>query len=147
VRVAAGEKKTITLEVKVPPKAEPPPALLPIAPRVEPREAPSARRVAMYTAAGVGAGGLLVGAIFGGIAIRQASIIHRECSGAVCTRTGKEAADAIARTGAASTVGFGVGLAGAGAALALRLTEPAKRTGSSVRMTAAGPGLAIEGTW
>jgi len=146
VSLSPGERKAVMLEVSAPPPIAPRLAVqtpvVPAAPRAAP-EATSGRRVATYAAAGVGAGGLLVGAIFGAIAIGQASVIRRECSGEACTRAGKDAADAIARTGAASSIGFGVGVAGAAAAVLLRLTEPAKRPGPGVRVGV----LGVEGAW
>ena len=67
-----------------------------------------------FIVGGVGVAGLIVGGIFGGLALAKKGVVDDNCSGLSCTDEGKEAADTGDTFGNVSTVGFVVG----GAALA-----------------------------
>ncbi|WP_437807375.1 hypothetical protein [Sorangium sp. So ce1078] len=143
VLVEKGENKTVALEVTAPP---PPPRQPPPPPPSEsadgaaggtgsgaagaPPAAPAhgagdgGRRVAVYLAGGLGLTGLVVGGVTGALAMERKGVVDRNCAGAACNREGKTAADAMKALGLASTIAFGVGIAGAGAATVLLLTEP-----------------------
>jgi hypothetical protein len=72
----------------------------------------------------VGAAGLAVGGVTGGLAIAGKSTIDAHCTGTVCDVDGKDAADRAKRLGWASTVGFGVGAASIAAGAVLWLVGP-----------------------
>lgn len=189
ITLKPGEKRTITLEVAPPgsagaatqgppdPDAEldvdappgPQPSVPPAAPQAPPAgeastegpdQGPGARRIAMYAAGGLGVAGLILGGVAGGLALAKAGETEG-CVDFVCPGN-QDAADAgnAARTlGWVSTVGFGVGVAGIGAAVVLLLTEPAGepaqdaarvRAGVRAGVLAAGQDgavLGIKGAW
>lgn len=60
---------------------------------------------------GVGAAGLVVGGVTGGLALAGKSTVAAHCVGTRCDVEGKQAADRAKALGWASTVGFGVGIA------------------------------------
>ncbi|XXX80966.1 hypothetical protein WMF30_19610 [Sorangium sp. So ce134] len=117
IELAQGEKKRIELQVNGP-------------------SAPSAggasgRRTAMYVAGGVGVAGLVLGGITGALTLGRKSVVEKHCGSGIgssdetaCDEIGMDAADSASATGLVSTIGFGVGLAGLGAAAVLYLTEP-----------------------
>lgn len=142
-----GEEKTVTLEVTAPPLPPPsPPASgnsaaagvaspvqisTPPAPTTR-DEGASGRRLAIYLAGGLGLAGFAVGGVTGALAMERKGVVDRNCAGTACNHEGKTAADTMKALGLASTIGFGVGLAGAGAAAVLILTEPrAQNPGAS----------------
>lgn len=143
VRIGKGEKKTLTLEVKGAPapavQPAPAPALAPTpqAPAPGPAqgaptpdEGPSGRRVAAYVAGGIGLAGIIAGGVTGGLAIERKGVVDANCEDTRCNPEGKDAADTLKRFGLVSTIGFGVGLAGLGAATVLLLTEPSPAAGA-----------------
>lgn len=77
-------------------------------------ESASARRLRRlrYAALGIGAAGIVTGAVTGGLAIRQRNSVREHCDDHLCDGTGKEAADRGGRMIHASTVGWAVGAAG-----------------------------------
>ncbi|XXX73122.1 tetratricopeptide repeat protein [Sorangium sp. So ce134] len=150
VLVEKGEKRTVALDVTAPPP-QPPPPPPPQQQRPESASAAGAtgaggvgappdatargpgdggRRVAVYLAGGLGLAGLAVGGVTGALAMERKGVVDRNCAGLACNHEGKTAADAMKALGLASTIAFGVGIAGAGAAAVLLLTEP-KATGAS----------------
>jgi hypothetical protein len=72
----------------------------------------------------VGAGGLVVGGVTGGLAIAGRSTIDAHCTGTICDVSGKQAADRAKRLGWASTIGFGAGAASIAAGAVLWLIGP-----------------------
>ncbi|WP_437670114.1 tetratricopeptide repeat protein [Sorangium sp. So ce131] len=176
VRVDKREKKTVTLEVMPPlPRQRPPEVPPPEKPAVEEKRgaggaaamAPPAakapdtgaggRRAAVYVAGGLGLVGLAVGGVTGALAIQKKGVVDERCAGTACDADGMAAADAMKSLGLASTIGFAVGIAGAGAAAVLLLTEPEPAsTGASGGAWVAagvapfGPGgaaLEVRGAW
>jgi hypothetical protein len=87
-----------------------------------PAEAPS--HTGAYVAGGIGIAGVVVGSIFGILAIGNKSTLKDECtSDKVCTHGSQSDIDAFSRNGAISTIGFAVGIVGLGTAAALFLTS------------------------
>ncbi|MGK3992033.1 hypothetical protein [Sorangium sp. So ce1024] len=164
ITIAEGETKTLTLEIKeappidapattpVPaptppaPAPQPPPPPPPAPP--EPAPPPAGRRTAMYVAGGVGAAGVVVGGLMGALVLGKKSIVDQHCGSAIgasdekaCDATGIDAANSGNTMALVSTIGFGVGLAGLGAAAVLYLTEPetaGPATGAAPRWVSAG---------
>jgi hypothetical protein len=129
ISLAPGESREIVLHIELPPpppgassSAAVPTQTSPPPPPPPPPSSPS--RTPAYVALGVGATGIVVGAIAGVLALQRKSIVDQECSGNRCSSAGKDAADSGKTFGTVSTVGFGVGLAGLGAGLILWLTSP-----------------------
>ena len=95
---------------------------------------------------GVGAVGLIVGGVAGGLAIVDKRTIDAHCAGTVCDRDGKSAADGAKTMGWVSTAGFAVGAAavGAGAILWLagtRHPDIVRAVTGPIVWTATGSGL------
>ncbi|XXT15818.1 hypothetical protein WME94_36785 [Sorangium sp. So ce429] len=118
-RLGKGEKKHVALALAVPP---PPPARAHRAPA--PDTGAGGRRVAVYLAGGLGLVGLAVGGVSGALAMGRKGVVDKNCAGTACNHEGKTAADAMKALGLASTIAFGVGIAGVGGAAVLLLTEP-----------------------
>lgn len=170
VLVDRGESKTVVLEVTAPPPQPPPPPASAAgtggtgsgavsAPPAATTHGAGAggRRVAVYLAGGLGLTGLVVGGVTGALAMERKGVVDRNCAGTACNHEGKTAADAMKALGLASTIAFGVGIAGAGAAAVLLLTEPkATNAGASggawvaagvVPVGSGGAALDVRGAW
>ncbi|WP_437998657.1 hypothetical protein WMF26_00295 [Sorangium sp. So ce185] len=138
ITIAEGESKALVLDIK---KGAPPPTSG--AP-----EAPAGRRTAAYVAGGVGVAGLALGGIVGALVLGKKGVIDRHCGSAIqasdpkaCDATGLDAANGANAMAVVSTLGFGVGLAGLGAAAVLLWTEPTPAgaaTGARPRWVSAG---------
>ncbi|WP_437644239.1 hypothetical protein [Sorangium sp. So ce362] len=161
ITLVEGEAKELTLELKeTPPPAAPAPPPAPsqlAAPPPDPAPAPAepdapavpaGRRAAVYVTGAVGAAGFLLGGILGALVFDKKGVIAEHCGSGIqvtdrkaCDPTGYDAAtsaDAMARV---STIAFGVGLAGLGAAAVLYWTEPkptAPAAGARPRWISAG---------
>ncbi|WP_437727808.1 hypothetical protein [Sorangium sp. So ce861] len=151
IQLARGEKKRIELQVNDAGAA--------------PAGGASGRRTAVYVAGGVGVAGLVLGGITGALTLGKKSIVDKHCGSGIgssdetaCDQIGLDAADSASATGLVSTIGFGVGLVGLGAAAVLYLTEPkqsepaAGATSRRIRagVLAAGPEgvvLGASGAW
>ncbi|MGK4008190.1 hypothetical protein WMF31_36570 [Sorangium sp. So ce1036] len=173
--LAPGQKQTVEVQVKAatpepriaprppaaaptvtiarPGGAAPAPASVPL-PHDEADSGASAQRVGALVVGGVGLAGLALGGVAGAMALSKKSVIEAQCDGTVCTREGKEAADAAKLPGTLSTVGFGVGAAGLAAGVVLWLTAPSPAAGGGARgvsaMVDAGPEgaeLVVKGVW
>jgi hypothetical protein len=83
----------------------------------------------------VGAAGLAVGGVTGGLALAGKAQIADHCVGTSCDLEGKQAADRAKRFGWASTVGFGVGLASLAGGAVLWLVGPRRAAASVVHPT------------
>lgn len=120
VTLAPGDHTQLTLEL---PKASPK-APLPSPPPPTPRS-----RLPFYVAGGIGLTGIAVGIVSGILALTEKSSIDAGCgiggNAHMCTPAGKSAVDTGQTEALVSTIGFGVGLAGLGTAVVLRLMEPA----------------------
>lgn len=148
VRLARGEKKMVTLAVKV---AEPevvapavatagstavPPRALP--PVEAGRGGPSGRRIAAYVVGSVGIAGLAAGGVLGGLAVERRGVMDGHCGAAIgqgdptaCDRTGLDASNMAKTAAAGSTIGLAAGGALAVTALVLILTEPKTARGAA----------------
>jgi hypothetical protein len=80
-----------------------------------------------YVFGGVGVAGLVVGAIAGGLAMGEASTVKDQCAGPACSPDGKRAAERGRAEALASTIGFGVGLAGIAAGVVLLTTSEGRK--------------------
>lgn len=102
----------------------------------------------LYVTAGVGVAGLATGTVAGLLALRDKGVVSDECLAQACSARGKEAADAAKTEATVSTIGFGVGLAGAVATAILyfaqgddpqaRATEPKRWSVVALSPTAFG---------
>jgi hypothetical protein len=113
---------------KTPPPKTPPPKALP--PSEQPPDpvakGPSAQRVGTFIAGGAGVVGLVVGGVMGALTLSKRGVIDAHCGRRGdprgCDDEGIAAARAAKPLGLASSLGFGVGIAGVGAAAVLLLT-------------------------
>jgi len=94
---------------------------------------PSSRKPFIYGAAGVGALGIIVGSITGIVVLGKKGTIEDNCVETMCNAAGKEAADSAKTLGTVSTIGFGVGIVGLGAAAVMLLMEPSKTSAATAR--------------
>jgi hypothetical protein len=81
-------------------------------------EAPTptaSNRLPAYLSFGVGAAGILVGSVTGILAVAAKGRLNSECSGKVCPPSSQSDIDALNTNAIVSTVGWGVGIAGAAA--------------------------------
>jgi hypothetical protein len=134
VTVAKGEKKKLTLQVKgappassgaspsdaAPPSSAPPPVAPP------PDTGSSGQRTGAFVAGGVGAAGLIVGGVMGGLALGQKAKVDQHCAALVCDHEGQLAVGSGRSFALVSSIGVGVGIAGIGAAVILYLTAPSR---------------------
>jgi hypothetical protein len=134
------DKKTVT----VPPLQKLPEA----PPALPPYEASGSRpmRIAGFVALGVGVVGLGLGGAMGGLALSEKGDADEHCPEKKCTQAGLDIINGASTKALVSTIGFGVGLAGVGAGIALivlsgpkKAEEPPKATSARV-IPSAGPG-------
>jgi hypothetical protein len=105
-----------------------------------------------YVAGGVGAAGILVSAITGGMAIGEKSTMDDNCDGEACNHEGKVAADEVQALALGSTIGFTVGLAGLAAGTLLWFLLPpddgeAQTVGLRLSPWMNESMLGVRGTW
>lgn len=146
--IQAGETQVVT--PALPEVAAPTPASAPVLAPTQPP--PSRSSVPFYAAAGVGAAGLVLGTVGGLLAMSSKSTADKECAGLVCSRRGLDAVESGRSRATLSTVGFSVGLLGAGAAAGLwfsGVSSPGRSTALRVApvFTAQQAGCLIEGGW
>ncbi len=139
--IAKGEKKQMMLEPKLGPSAsegpQPNGPSVPVSPT--PDAGMSSRKVAMFTAGGVGAAGLAVGLIAGAVTLGKAGQIKDKCPAGSCeTPADLDLASSAQTSGLVSSIGFGVGIVGLGAAAILYFTDPARNKTSTAPKTAKG---------
>ena len=103
---------------------------------------------------GIGVAGFAVGGVTGVMALGKGSTVDKECDASGCSSAGKEAADSGKTLATVSNVGFGVGLAGAAAAVVLLLAKPepqrleqATRWTPTVAYDGNGGWVGASGTW
>jgi hypothetical protein len=141
LRIDIGEAKRLDLPLAppAPPPAPSAPALVagPTSREAAPEDTGASQRTLGYVAGGVGLAGLVVGAVTGLLVLERKKTVDDECTGHVCSKEGKEAADSGQTLAAASTIAFGVGIAGLGTGVALVLTAPgdSKRKGAWLGVT------------
>jgi hypothetical protein len=112
----------------------------------------SALKVAGITLAGVGGAGILVGAIFGGMAIGAKGDASNDCSPDLlrCNQSGIDALGNARTYATISTVGFIAGGVLVAGGLVLFLVAPKKEAGPTVSLSlghAGAPGLTLGGTF
>jgi hypothetical protein len=101
-------------------------------------------------AAGVAAGGVAVGIIFGLEAMSKKSSADNDCPGKICDAAGRSLINDAQSAATVSTIGFGVGLAGAAAATWLFIRPPGGEKATARLAPMVGPrlsGLAMEGSF
>lgn len=137
--VDRGEKKSVDIEIEAKPSA--------VSPDPAQSDGISGRRIGAIAAFGVGAAGLLVMGITGGVVLGNKSAVHEACPKDLgdgrrgcTTQDGADRANTMYTLGMVSTVSLGVGIAGAALGVVLLATEPKKteRTGTP-SLTAVGP--------
>lgn len=141
-RVALAENRVAALKkqlakdqppvVQKPPvdQQPPPPPTAPAVPEEPPPPPPN--RVPAFVSFGVGGAGLVLGAVFGGLAMAQASGVKsdakKECPGDTCKNADLEDRKSAAITkGWVANVGFGVAIAGAVTGVVLLVTAKAPK--------------------
>lgn len=154
VELALGAAVPAVIAPAIPPVA--PPAVPPSIP-APPQTGPSGRRVGAYVAGGVGLAGVVVGAVAGGLMLKDKGIVSSNCTDAangvsLCKTTAGVNAGNDARTaGLASSVGWAAAVAGLTAGVVLFATEPRdpqSRSGRGVlSVSATGSAPTIEGSW
>lgn len=85
-----------------------------------PKQVPN--RIPAYAAFGVGGAGIVVGSVFGGLALSQAGEIKDRCKGNLCLTSDAENGESATAKAMISNIAFGVGLAGVVVGAALYLT-------------------------
>jgi hypothetical protein len=161
VTLAEGSHQQVSLVLTPDPNAKaaaPPPtpvAAAPVAttpaPAEPPAEAPAARgpdRTAAYIAFGIGGAGLVTGTITGILAMTKEGSL--ECPDNQCPPAEHDALDSARTLATISTIGFGVGLAGAATGVVLWMT--AGKAEASVGSVRARPwiserAMGLEGTF
>jgi len=89
---------------------------------VEPREqAKGSSKTLVYVAGGIGIAGLTTGLIAGAVALGKKGDIEDHCPNRQCTSEGHDDVDSGQSAALVSSIGFGVGIAGAATAVALLL--------------------------
>lgn len=126
VELAEGASQRVTLELR---RGEGSAAALAVTPAVAPGSdsgpAPkSSQRVLGMTTAGVGAAGLLLGGIVGGLALSKHSTLAKECPSGHCAPTAKPDLDSYHTLTTVSTAGFIGGGVLAAAGVVLMVTVP-----------------------
>jgi hypothetical protein len=145
----AEAKVTVKLEDAPAPAGSEHVALTPVTPPPpEDTSRGSGMRVAGLTTLGVGVAGLVVGGIFGGLAIGKKNDAAPNCTSdfSRCNTTGKAAVDDAMTFGTVSTIGFIAGGVLAAAGLTIFLLAP-KAKEAHVTATFSPFGATLGGTW
>jgi hypothetical protein len=154
VTLQPGDVHTVELGLQADAPTSPPTPLA--APRAERVRAPDDPAAGTRTAAYVVLGGSTIalgfGAVTGAMALGKKSTVSSHCVDVVCDSEGKSAADSGKSLALFSTIGFGVGLVGAGVGTYLLMSSRASSPPPvGVRVTpSVGPGVAgalMEGRW
>jgi hypothetical protein len=133
VRLTDGGLDSVALTLEVDPNAPKVVAVeAPITAPPPPAAAPARSRVPAYVALGVGAVGLGVGAITGIIALGKKSDLDSACKNKVCpSNAQQDTIDSGKTFGTVSTVGFVVGIVGAGVGTYLLLAGGSSSSSTS----------------
>nr|HMR05253.1 hypothetical protein [Polyangiaceae bacterium] len=149
ITIAAGESREVILELPTSPSTAQSPSAAEIAPSTGTPQADSGHAGADHTLAyvlgGVGIAGVAVGSITGVMVLGKKSTVDEHCRGVQCDQTGLDAADSASTLGLISTVGFGIGAVGLGAATVLLLTgkTPANTAGLGATVSGAPGGARV----
>ena len=96
----------------------------------------SGSKTLAYVAFGVGGAGLIAGGITGVLALGKKSDLDGKCNGGTCPSSAQSDVDSYHSMGLISTIGFAVGIVGAGAGVYLLLTskgsDPAPATKAGI---------------
>jgi hypothetical protein len=153
VSVSAGDTVDVHFdfpEAQAPPPPAPAPTPAVSAPLAPPTPQPpnvsSVNHVPALAAFGVAVAGAAVGAVFGGMVLRDKSRLEAECNGKACTAGSQPDIDAVSRDGMFSTIGFGVCAVGAVVGTVLWITAghshgEEARSGAQVGPVRLGPGV------
>jgi hypothetical protein len=116
---------------------------LPPPPRTGDQGARSSRDILAFTALGLGGAGLGVGVITGVLALGNQSKLAEDCpTDSTCPKDLESVIKSYDARRAASMIGFGVGVLGAGAGIALLLTAPRAKPTAAARVEPwIGPGF------
>jgi PEGA domain-containing protein len=122
-RIGVGGRDALAVRLDFPPLVTSPPAAIRgESPMVDRRSPSSPTHVPTYLSFLVAGGGLVVGSIFGVMAIQEKASLDRVCSPSkACPMTSQSDINSLVRNGTISTVGFGVGIVGVAAGLAFWL--------------------------
>ncbi|HEX3772689.1 MAG TPA: hypothetical protein VHV30_17540 [Polyangiaceae bacterium] len=140
VDVKEGAESPVAITLAVDPSAAvaavPPPA------PVTPETAPAGATAQVSATAGgghgpaiaafaVGGAGLLVGTIFGVLALSSKSTLDSKCTNKTCPSSEQSDIDSLSTKATISTIGFGVGLVGVGVGAVLLAVQHPEKTGSA----------------
>jgi len=103
-------------------------------------------RLPAYVSLGAGGAGIVVGTLFGALALSQAGSVKSTCVNGVCPRAEQSAADAAKAKGWVSTIGFGVGIVGVSIGAALLVIDARRGHpifGATQRIVAGADGLSF----
>lgn len=94
------------------------------APTATPEQStPQGRKIATWTAGGIGAAGLITAAVTGAMILSKKSTADDNCPNKVCNAAGRDAIDSTHPLITVNYIGWGVGIVGAGVATYLLLTN------------------------
>lgn len=110
------------------------PAQGPPAPVVSDAGQPAPKRTLAYVALGVGATGLIVGSVTGIMALGKHSSLSEACPDGKCPEAEQSELDSYRTLGTISTIGFVVGVVGAGAGITLLVTAPKRTEPTATRL-------------
>jgi hypothetical protein len=160
VTVAEGGKESVEVEVKAVEGAEPAKPIVtppPPPPETPPESSGGTTKILGYTALGIGVVGLAAGTIFLLSSSSKRSDANALCPNDQCPESKRseiqELDNSASTAGTISVIGFGVGVVGVGAGVALLLmsggkSEPAKTsTGMTVRPWATFNGVGLSGSF
>jgi hypothetical protein len=121
VNVELAARREVMLDVPAPVRSHEPTR----PPVVEPDRSATARTPWLaYGALGIGIVGVGVGVAGGVSALSQKATVDQHCTGVVCDRDGKSAADGAKSAALVSTIGFAVGGVGLATGIVLLVTRP-----------------------
>lgn len=140
ISLSPGERKT--LEVPVP-------GMQKKAPDTDNGKPGKGRVVATYATLGIGAAGVILGGVTGGLALSEKHKADHECPDFNCTPAGLDSVQNGRSLARVSTIGFAVGGAGLAAGLILFLTRPKQPAPvtTDVAVGRDGVALTLKGVW
>jgi len=124
-----GGSATVALKLVVDPNYKPPTKDKP--PPDVPKPVPttsSGSNTGAFVVMGIGGAGIVVGSIFGFMALGKKSTLDTACTNKICPETSSSDIDSLKTNATISTIGFGIGVVGLGVGAIMLLTgssEPA----------------------
>lgn len=141
-----GETTTLQIELPAAASAQPAPSSSSTSASVTPSSI--SRNTWLYVAGGAAVVGFAAGAIGGIVAFSKKSEADKNCAGLACSPEGFRAIESGRSAALVSTIGFGVGLVGAGAAAALWVTRPKESAWQILPLVSPqNAGLGLRGGW